>query len=449
MQDRSFLVKYLEQYFDELTPKEFYRALFPAGELATHQEKQQEGKYNAIAVELLPQADNNKSNARRYILTDELDYLEELEKKDNFIIISPISYAGRSRTADRARYIYAIAIDLDGMTREQNIIDLFYQMDNDIIPRQTYTIASGSGLHLYYCFEQPIPAFKNITKQLQALKQDLTKQIWNKYITELYEKPQLQSLFQGFRAVGTITKNGGRVRAFETGKPVSIEELNRYCMYEKSKVKDIVYKSELTLKEAAAKYPNWYEKRIVNKQPKGSWTCKKDLYNWWLRRIKEEAKTGHRYYCCMVLAIYAKKCGVSREELEQDAFSIVDTMEQLTTEEDNHFTREDILAALELYNDSYITFPIDTITQLTALQIEKNKRNGRKQEVHLKIARSNKAILKEEGLLKSEGRPKGSGTKEEEIKNWRQLHPAGTITECAKDTKISRTTIYKYWSDKE
>ena len=120
-------------------------------------------------------------------------------------------------------------------------------------------------------------------------------------------------------------------------------------------------------------------------------------------------------------------------------------MEQLTTEEDNHFTREDILAALELYNDSYITFPIDTITQLTALQIEKNKRNGRKQEVHLKIARSNKAILKEEGLLKSEGRPKGSGTKEEEIKNWRQLHPAGTKAECIKETGISKPTVYKYW----
>ena len=66
--------------------------------------------------------------------------------------------------------------------------------------------------------------------------------------------------------VGGITKNGGRVRAFETGKPVSIEELNSYCMYEKSKVKDIVYKSELTLKEAAAKYPKWHEKRIIKSQ---------------------------------------------------------------------------------------------------------------------------------------------------------------------------------------
>ena len=93
----DFINNYLTTYFDELTPQEFYREVFPAGELARHDEIEQPGKYNAIAVELLPQVDKNKSNARRYILTDELDYLDKLLKKDNFIIISPISYAGRSR----------------------------------------------------------------------------------------------------------------------------------------------------------------------------------------------------------------------------------------------------------------------------------------------------------------------------------------------------------------
>ena len=78
MADRIFLAEYLEQYFDELTPKEFYRAIFPIGELATHAERSTKGKYSAIAVELLPQEDTNKTNARRYIVTDELDILDEL-----------------------------------------------------------------------------------------------------------------------------------------------------------------------------------------------------------------------------------------------------------------------------------------------------------------------------------------------------------------------------------
>lgn len=452
MSDHNFLVEYLETYFDELTPKEFYRAIFPAGELAAHNEKNVKGKYNAIAVELLPKQENG-SNVKRYILTDELDYLNELEQKDNFIIISPISYAGRSRKATNARYIYAMAIDLDGMEREQNIIDLFHQMKHDHLPTPTYTVASGTGLHLYYVFNKPIPAFKNIVKQLQALKQDLTRKIWNKYITELYNKPQLQSLFQGFRAVGTITKTGTRVRAFETGNKIDIEYLNSFCVHDKNKVVEYVYKSNMTLKEAAEKYPEWYQKIVVEGQKRGTWTCKKDLYNWWLRRIKEEATTGHRYYCLMCLAIYAKKSGVTRKELENDAFNLLDVMEELTTEDTNHFTRSDILAALELYNDDYITFPIDSITELTALPIEKNKRNGRKQQIHLDIARSTLATLNKYNDKNLQGRPKGSKNKKNKkeaiVIEWRRLNPNGTKAQCINETGISKKTVYKYWSSVE
>ena len=43
------------------------------------------------------------------------------------------------------------------------------------------------------------------------------------------------------------------------------------------------------------------------------------------------------------------KCTI--EELENDAFSMVDRLDLLTSDEDNHFTREDVLAALELYNE--------------------------------------------------------------------------------------------------
>lgn len=439
MQDKKFLLDYLEKFFDEITPKEFYRDIFPEGELANHEEAKVKGKYNAIAVELISKDD--KTSIKRYLLTDELDYLEELEKKENFIIISPISYAGRSRKADNARYIYALAIDLDGMTKEQNIIDLFHQIEHEVIPKPTYTVMSGNGLHLYYCFKEPIPAFKNITKQMQALKDDLTKKIWNKYITSLSGKPQIQSLFQGFRMVGGVTKSGGRVRAFETGEKVDIEYLNDFCVYEKNRMTEYKYKSKLPLAEAAEKYPEWYEKRVIKKQPKGSWTCKKDLYNWWLRRLQEEISEGHRYFGIMCLAIYAKKSGVEREELEKDAFALLDKMEELTKDEENHFTEQDILAALELYNDNYMTFPIDTITKLTAIPIQKNKRNGRKQEAHIQYMNTIREFKIKMGEPMELGRP----SKEAEVKKWQKQNPQGTKAECIKQTGISKKTVYKYW----
>ena len=236
---REFIAEYLQTYYDELPPREFYRSIFPPGELEEHG-KQETGRYNAIAVELLPRAEQNV-NARRHLITDDLKLFDELLKSENFIIVSPISYAGRSRIAANARFMYAIAIDLDGITEEHYLRDLFFQMENAFIPQPTYTVFSGTGIHLYYQLEKPLPCFKNIVKQLADLKRALTKKIWNKYTTELYDKPQIESLFQGFRMVGGITKDGGRTRAFATGKAVSIEYLNSF-VEEKARVKEYTYK---------------------------------------------------------------------------------------------------------------------------------------------------------------------------------------------------------------
>ena len=86
---------------------------------------------------------------------------------------------------------------------------------------------------------------------------------------------------------GTITKRGNRARAFLVGggRKVSLEYLNRFVPAE-YQTGSIVYKSNLTRAAAKEKYPEWYEKRIVQKQKRGSWTCKRDLYDWWKRKIE-------------------------------------------------------------------------------------------------------------------------------------------------------------------
>ena len=387
-QDRIFIREYLDKFFDEVEPWDFYRAIFPAGEL---EEKglQVQGKYNAIAVELLPPSTERKAPARRCFLHDGLESLEELLESDNFIILSPISYAGKSRSSQNARYIYAMAIDLDGITDIGKLQNLFHKTEIGYLPNPSYIVWSGTGVHLYYQFMQPLPCYKNIVAQLAALKTELTKKIWNGLVSDLAEKPQIESLFQGFRLVGGVTKGGNRTKAYEVGKKVSIEYLNEFVP-EKHRVKEYAYKSNLTLKEAAIKYPEWYDKRIVNKQPRGTWQANRAVYDWWLNELKAKIGVGHRYYGVMVLAIYAKKCGIDYDELSDDAYSLVDMLDELTIEEQNRFTREDVLAALEMFNDNYITFPIDSISALTAIHIEKNKRNHRKQPLHLKIARNTK-----------------------------------------------------------
>lgn len=156
------------------------------------------------------------------------------------------------------------------------------------------------------------------------------------------------------------------------------------------------------------------------------------------------AKVGHRYYCVMCLAVYAKKAGISYEELEKDAFELQPMLDTLTTSNDNKFTREDVIAALEMYNDKYYTFPVDTIASITDIPIEKNKRNYRKQEAHLARARAVQNIDYPNGEWRNKnGRP----TKEKEIGEWRKNNPRGTKTQCKKDTGIDPKTIAKYWDE--
>lgn len=435
----NFIVEYLEQYFDEVEPLDFYRAVFPVGELE-EQGTHEKGKYHGIAVELLPK-EEEKQNARRYIIYNDLKEIEKLLFSDNFVIISPISYIGKSRKSENARFMYALAIDLDGIVKKQNMIDLFYQQKNNYLPKPTFIVFSGNGIHLYYVFEKPIPLFKNIIKQLAKLKHELTRKIWNGYVTSLENNVQYESLFQGFRLAGGVAKDGSRTRIFSIGDKVSIDYLNSFVEKE-YRVTQSIYNSNLSIEEAKKLYPEWYEKRVVQGRPKGTWTCKRDLFDWWLRRLKSEITVGHRYYGVMVLAVYAKKCGISQEELEHVAFGLIDFLDKMTEEEDNHFTRQDVLSALEMYNDSYITFPIDTITELTDILIVKNKRNYRKQKVHLQIARATKEILIATGENVKGGRP----SKEHIVKEWLRNNPTGRKVECINETGLAKGTVYKYWN---
>ena len=433
--------------FDEVHYMDFYRDIFPAGELE-RKGIYEHGKYNGIAISIA----KGKRKTKRYTVTDELNAIMDMAASDDFSIMSPISYAGKSRKSANARFMYALAIDLDGIeTLDQwhflmTQIEKGHEMLSFIwgLPRPTYLVSSGTGVHIYYVFEKPIPMFKNVVKQMETLKRRITWQAWTQGASSLHDKVQYESLFQGFRVVGTVTKTGGVCRAFKTGKKVSVEYLNRFVP-EKYKVNNFAYKSELRLAEAEKIYPEWYQRRVVEGRPKNVWTCKRDLYDWWIRTLIDGAEQGHRYWCIMTLATYAKKCGIPKEELERDAYGLIPLM---NTKGDK-FTEDDVLHALEAFEDSYITYPIDTIVNRTGIPIEKNKRNGRKQATHLKIARSILTIMNKDGGKALQGRPKGSGTGEDIVGEWQILHPSGKKAECIRETGLSKPTVYKWWSTPE
>lgn len=445
-------VSELSDIYKEVEPKYFYRQIFQH-----HLDERgafTKGKYAGIACEITKEKKAKKTIVKRHTITDDLDTIDELLKSENFIIISPIGYIGKSRKTENATRMYAFAIEIDDLRvsddgRPVGLNDLLHHFDIELLPTPNYIVCSGNGVHLYYVFEQPLILFDNVKKSLDAFKKALTPYFWNQYVTKDYkmENIQFESPFQGFRMAGGVTKKGERTRIFEISThPIAIEELNRYAVKygKKDSQIDIAYESELTLAEAKEKYPEWYERRIVNKQKKGTWECKRDLYDWWKRKIMEGASVGHRYYCLLMLSIYAIKCGrnISEEELIEDAYSFLDRFDEMSENEINRFTDKDVMDALQGYYDKdLVTYPINSIVYRSGIQIEKNKRNFRKQRIHLKIARSTLDIMNEESGKSLQGRK----PKKDVVQCWRVEHPSGTPKECIADTGLSKNTVYKWW----
>lgn len=443
--------------FDEVCALDFYRDIFPLGEL---QKKgvYEEGKYCGIAVEIIQT--ESKPIIKRYSITDELDTIKDLLKSPNFVLLSPISYIGKTRHTENTRKMYAFALEIDNLKVNQKGVsvglnDLLHQMKQGILPMANYIVASGNGVHLYFIFDQPIRLFENVRESLTRYKRFITRQFWNGYITfdNTEDKIQYESAFQGFRLAGGVAKNGERTRIFRLSThPTTVEELNKF-VYQERGVPDpsivVCYDSLLTLEQARKKYPEWYERRIEKKQPKGTWKVKRALYDWWLRRIKDEIKVGHRYHALMLLAVYALKCDISYEELEKDCFSLLKPYDNMSTSEDNPFKESDVMSALQIYQDKeYITFPINSIEKLSGLKIEKNKRNGRKREVHIKMVNLTRKMRKDlgEDEYKNNGRPKGSGEKKEIVIKWRSENPGEKKSQCIKDTGLDKKTVYKWWN---
>jgi penicillin-binding protein 1A len=111
-------------------------------------------------------------------------------------------------------------------------------------------------------------------------------------------------------------------------------------------------------------------------------------------------------------------------------------------DEDTPFPRNDTRDYVYTYSMLQgLVYSINAISGRAGIPIERNKRNGRRQETHLKIARAHKQILKEAGELERDGRP----SSEMRVKRWRLLHPEGTKSQCKAETGMSYTTIAKWW----
>lgn len=469
------LADILERLYQEVYFDEFYREIFQEGYLAPWDTDQprmvypsgEKWYYTGIAMEQLPDTwpakDGQKPRRKvvRYPVYDDLAALHELVEdpahRDNFIFLAPVSYVGYRRLNRNARQLFALCIEIDDLIVkggiQEGLRSLLLDIDQEYSPRPTFMLCSGSGVHLYYVFDRPINLYPSIFKQLEKMKKDLTKRLWNRRITTSHDKVQYEGVCQPFRMLGTVTKSGQTTRAFQVGDKCDIEYLNGFVK-EKNRVFLHYEKYQRAagvtpLKEAAAKWPDWYarvpERQRAGKKPvKRTWQTNRAMYDRFLERIPYEARAGHRYNSLLVLGSCAIKCGISREEYEADCWNL---LPQLDFDPSNPFTKDDVLHVIQAHKSKdLVTMTVEAAAALSGMKLERAKRNGRKQSEHMRrITLLRDSDYPDGSWRNKDGRPRGSGTAQETVQHWRQVHPDGSKKECLEATGLTYPTIRKWW----
>jgi hypothetical protein len=238
--------------------------------------------------------------------------------------------------------------------------------------------------------------------------------------------------------------------AFKCGEKITIEYLNEFLPEDKRL--DCIYKSTCTLEQAKELYPEWYKRRIEQgDKAKKHWSRYQPIYYNWIEKILSGAVVGRRYHCLENLCSLAVQCNIPPEQVESDCRMVAERFEELTTDDNNHFTEYDIICALKTYHkadEKAYTRKIEYISKKTGIELTPNKRNGRPQDLHLKGARAIQKIndeAKGTNWRAGNGRPKGSDKKMKVVAEYVTAHPeCSNIAQIARECKVSRPTVYKY-----
>ncbi len=382
---------------------------------------------------------------KRYTVTRDHEIIYKKLQSDNFLFMSPMSYAGKQRSNKNARYLFALCIEIDDIKEGSGIEELVHTWKRSVspVPVPTFIVCSGNGVHLYWVFEKPIPMFANIFAQVYEAKTYLTRILWSEYVTKSADKVQYESLGQGFRCVGSVGKKKDvRVMAFKVGGDITLEYLNSFLPDEK-KINKVYQRTGCSLEQAKELYPDWYNRRIVKKDKNVKvFSRHRGIYDNWIEKILEGGAVGHRYNCLENLCSLAVQCNIPPEEVEKDCRRVAEHFEKLTVSPDNHFTEFDVICALQTYHRKQITAylrNIDYISKKTNIPLPRAKRNGRKQEEHLKRARAVRDIDHPNGSWR------GNPSKLDLILSYVRVHPDDKPAQVAKSLGISRSTVYAHW----
>ena len=207
--------------------------------------------------------------------------------------------------------------------------------------------------------------------------------------------------------------------------------------------------------EAKEKWPEWYEKHVVNDEPLGGWLYGRAAYDRVLSVIREHVSVSHRYWCIFYLAVMANKCGVPQDELEDDAYGLLERFDALSVEPDNRFTANDVAAALEAYEGGLASgrarrYTQDFCERKAAVEYGEKMGHGSNppekrlpKDLSLKKARYERDLKQE---MKGTTWWNKDGAPKKAMQVWQSAteNPGLSVAALARRAGVSRPTVYKW-----
>lgn len=442
-------LQWLRNNYRELTTEEFYRYIFPIGSFEKCN-SQSDSKPNGVMIH-----GHKKDGLKRELIFDDLKGIIKNAKGDEDCFMPLAGYIGRSYKRKNARKLYALGFDIDYLDLHEKgdaqnyfcpidkYITWLFEMNSAYKTAMPNLVvrSSENHYHFYYIFEEPMNCYNENLEQLKKIKNDMTDNFWRSDFTDIKKHPiEFESVLQPFRVVGSKNnKHGNRIHGF--------------MMNEKKykNINDLITIINTTNRfKKKFPYPLIEEKKrdgstSLKKQSGYHWTCKKDLYNWYLNYLQITPKQGSRYWRCFVLSSIAFKCAVPKKELKNDLKNLTEILNKGDANATEPFTWEDAVASMKGYAKEYVNVGIDFVNlKCQTPRIERAKRRFRKQSIHLKLARSNLEILNIENGTPLQGRK----IKKDIVIEWRKEHPNGSKKQCVRDSHLSKTTVKKWWDAK-
>lgn len=391
----------------------------------------------------------------------DVDELMEYQSRRADVYVAPASFINGCYSAACCKDIYAFVVDIDRIDPETLRVIIDNGNLGNMTPMPTYIVNSGSGVHFYYVFREPVPHYyrnQPILKSMYTRICGITKK-------NILAKTDWHAITQPFRLPGSLTKLGQTVTGWKCGEKWQASALARRLgvdaadmdLQRRPLLSQQEYKAEKERRAALAEpQSEGLPEKPRKKKKKTPWVSSlagnTGFYEFCLRRCYEKTPEGTRYRSMMALTVVARKVEYPKEQLEKDLLELLGHYNQIG----RHMNQSEVRKALRMYNEKALKTPSKNLEEWFGWEFdrlaEKLKEKNPPDPNRPKLSRAE--ILEEARAIRDirmrrQGRTwqnkAGPPTKEQQIKEWQQLHPDGTPKECMAATGISKNTVYKWW----